>query len=140
MCYFQSSSNSPVGEEGKTGHRRLSYAVEPVAAFPATPPTSPRRSSTLSEPHPLPPACDCKSSEPHSSSDAVHAIPLCPSSSRFQIYNQQIVDRPSPIRAPTPSTRAPSNSRFQICNRRIADRPSPPPHSGAVHATPRDRR
>ncbi|GMN45465.1 hypothetical protein TIFTF001_014653 [Ficus carica] len=76
MCCFRSSSNSLVSEEGRTGRRRLSYAVEPVAAFPATQPTSPCCPFTLSEPPPLPPARDCRSSKPPSSSGTVHASPL----------------------------------------------------------------
>ncbi|GMN64162.1 hypothetical protein TIFTF001_033240 [Ficus carica] len=107
MCCFRSSSNSPVGEEGKTGHRRLSYAVKPVVAFPATQPTSLRRPFTSSEPPLLSPARYCRLSKPPSSSSAVHASPLRP----LQL---------------TISDLQPTDCRSS----------EPPPSSSAIHSSP----
>ncbi|GMN54357.1 hypothetical protein TIFTF001_023484 [Ficus carica] len=106
-----------------------------------TQPTSPRRPSTSSEPPPLPPARDCRSSKPPSSSDAVHASPLCPL--QLAISNLQPTDCRS-FESPSALMRRPSEPPpardFKSTTKRIADHPSPPPHSDAVHTAPRDRR
>ncbi|GMN53572.1 hypothetical protein TIFTF001_022711 [Ficus carica] len=111
MCCFWSSSNSPVSEEGRTGRRRLSYAVKPVAAFPATQPTS---SSGVVHVSPLRllqlaisdlQKTDCRLSEPSPSSDTVQSSPLQLAISNLQPTDCRSSEAPSTLRRRPRDTR-----------------------------------